>query len=62
MIEPHAARDFTVVTDADEFVGRRHRVQVGRFLVGEKSVGHPHVAQVLGTHRQDFDAPLALER
>ena len=50
------------MTDAYEFVGRRHSVKVGRFLVREKGVRYPHVAQVLGTHRQDFDASLALER
>ena len=58
---PHAARDFAVVPDADEFVGRGHHVQVGRLLVSEESVRHPHVAQVFGADRQRFDASLALE-
>ena len=47
--------------DADEFVGRGHHVQVGRLLVSEESVRHPHVAQVFGADRQRFDASLALE-
>ena len=62
VVVPHAAWNFSIVTDAYEFVGRRHSVKVGRFLVREKGVRYPHVSQVLGTHRQDFDASLALER
>lgn len=58
---PHTASDFTVVTDANEFVGRGHHMQIGRLFVGEKRVRHPHVAQVFGTDRQDFHATLPLE-
>lgn len=58
---PHAASDLSIPANANEFVGRRHDVEVGRFLISKEGVRYPHVAQVFGTHWQDFDAVLTLK-
>ena len=58
---PHTARYLAVVSDAKKFVGRRRHMQISRLLVGEESVGYPHVTQVFGTDRQRLDARLPLK-